>query len=171
MNLIAALLLTIQLGLAQDEAAFEAVSEPPMGAALTDEAEIDRQADAVSRNLRCPVCQGLSVAESREGLSLAMKERIRELVAAGYTQEQIIDYFVDRYGEGIVLLPDERHWLVWLGPLFAGIAGLGIVGWQIRRRQPGRSQDNDDAPITPAGAPAGADDDYRRRVLAELEEG
>jgi cytochrome c-type biogenesis protein CcmH len=167
-NLLATLLLTARLSLAldlsADDAAFDAVREPPAGPVLTDEASIDAETDRVASVLRCPVCQGMSVAESREGLSLAMKQRIRELVTAGYTQTQIIDYFVERYGESIVLLPDEDHWIVWLGPVAAGLIGLGIVGWQLRRR----STPADTVP-TPTVA-AGPDDDYRRRVLAELED-
>lgn len=158
--------LFIGLALAQDEAVFDAIEEPPMGAPLTAADEIASETTRVASLLRCPACQGLSVAESREGLSLAMKDRIQELVQAGYTDEQIIDYFAERYGESIVLLPDEKHRLVWLGPVALALLGLGIVGWQISRNM-------SSAPVsqpTTGPGPSAADDDYRRRVLEELEQ-
>lgn len=150
--------------------AFEAIEEPPAGAPLSDPDQIQAETHRISLLLRCPVCQGLSVADSREGLSLAMRERVRELVAAGYTEEQILDYFVLRYGESIVLRPDARHRLVWLGPGAAVLGGLLWIGVrQTRRRTP------QPPPPPPGGSEGGgggaSDDEYRRRVLAALEEG
>lgn len=166
MNLLYVLLLGLGLALAQDETAFDAIHEPPMGPEMTSAAQISAETTRVASLLRCPACQGLSVAESREGLSLAMKDRIQELVQAGYTDEQIIDYFVERYGESIVLLPDQKHQLVWLGPVVVVLLGLGIVGWQIARNKPaGPDVSPQPHPDTPA-----ADDDYRRRVLEDLEQ-
>lgn len=145
-----------------DEDAFEGVGMPPLGDPPAAQAITDARTDALAEILRCPVCQGMSVADSREDASLAMKERIREMVAAGYTDEQIIDYFVDRYGEGIVLLPDDRHWMIWLLPLLALVGG-GVLIWSRSRTR--------SAPTTPVVTPAGDDDDpYRARILAELAE-
>ncbi|MEL6345821.1 MAG: cytochrome c-type biogenesis protein [Myxococcota bacterium] len=153
---------------------FGAIEAPPAGAPLTEVEQIEEKTSQVASVLRCPVCQGLSVEESREGLSLAMKDRIREMVTAGYSQDQIIDYFVERYGEGIVLLPDERHWLVWFSPIVALLFGLGVVGWTMQSRK--------HEPTTPASSqpdttpvPENADNDaalaaYRQQVLAALEE-
>ena len=147
------------------ETTFEAIREPPAGPPITDAAALEAETHRLARLLRCPVCQGLSVADSREGLSLAMRDRIRELVAEGYTQDQILDYFVLRYGESIVLLPDTRHRLVWLGPLGALVLGLAVVGLRLRGGATAPS-------ATPPPAPAAdTEDEYRRRVLAELEEG
>jgi cytochrome c-type biogenesis protein CcmH len=146
--------------LASAEDPFEGVGSPPLDDPPTSQTEIDERTDALADILRCPVCQGMSVADSREEASVAMKERIREMVAAGYTDEQIIDYFVDRYGESIVLLPDERHWMVWLLPLLALIGGGGLI--LARSRSIG-------APEVPTVKPAG-DDPYREQILAELAE-
>jgi len=165
-NLLLALLLSARLAAAQEDIAFEAMSEPPLSAPLTEDADIEAQTTRVASLLRCPVCQGLSVAESREGLSLAMKDRIREMVTAGYTQDQIIDYFVERYGETIVLLPDQKHWLVWSAPVAALLLGLGYVGWRASRPAPADAPQA--APTEPA--PEAPADEYRRRILAELED-
>ena len=143
--------------------AFEGVGAPPLSEPLSDAEEIDALTMEVAGILRSPVCQGLSVADSSEGASLAMRERIREMIAAGYTQDQVVDYFVDRYGEGIVLLPDRRHWMVWIGPLVILLVGGGIATMRMRSK---------DAPATTnasAAAPS-SDDEHRAAILAELED-
>ncbi len=67
--------------------------------------------------LRCPVCQGLSVADSPATMAVNMKAQVREMLAAGYDQEQILAYFEHSYGEFVRLQPPLRgvNWLVWLG--------------------------------------------------------
>ncbi len=145
-----------------DDAIFAGVGEPPLGDVLTDETRIAARTKHLASILRCPVCQGMSVADSREGASLSMKARIREMIAAGYSDEQIIAYFVERYGEGIVLLPDQRHWLVWLGPVAIVGIGLMVVAGRMRRQGPG--------PALPPKTTPTEDDPYRAQVLAELEQ-
>ncbi|MDG1479555.1 MAG: cytochrome c-type biogenesis protein CcmH [Myxococcota bacterium] len=154
-------LMSLLAGATED--AFEGVGMPPLDDPPATQAITDARTDALADILRCPVCQGMSVADSREDASLAMKERIREMVAAGYSDEQIIDYFVDRYGEGIVLLPDNRHWMIWLLPLLALAAGGGMIVLRMRpRRTP---------PTPPVTVPAEDDNDpYRAQILAELAE-
>jgi cytochrome c-type biogenesis protein CcmH len=153
-------LMSLLAGATED--AFEGVGMPPLDDPPETQVITDSRTDALADILRCPVCQGMSVADSREDASLAMKERIREMVAAGYTDEQIIDYFVDRYGEGIVLLPDNRHWMIWLLPLLALAAGGGMIVFRTRTRS---------TPTPPVATPAGdADDPYRAQILAELAE-
>ena len=147
---------------AAEEDAFEGVGFPPLSAPLTDPVEITDRVDDLAGILRCPVCQGMTVADSNEESSLAMKERIREMVAAGYTDDQIRDYFVDRYGEGIVLLPDQRHWMVWLFPLLVFGVGGGMVFARARKRP---------APTRPEVKPIRDEEDaYRAAILAELED-
>ena len=174
-----ALLLSLSLAsatpaIAQDEAAApfeEAMQEPPAGPPVTDAEALHEATMDIARLLRCPVCQGLSVAESNEGLSLSMKDRIGELVSEGYSQEQIIDYFVLRYGEGIVLLPDSRHWLVYAGPLVVGGGGLlWILLLLARARRREEDLAAAAAPPPPNEGAADEDDAYRREILAQLEE-
>lgn len=162
-----AILLTLLAG--AEEGAFEGVGAPPLGAPPSSASITDARTDGLADILRCPVCQGMSVADSREGASLAMKERIREMVAAGYTDEQVIDYFVDRYGEGIVLLPDDRHVLVWLGPLLALLVGSGMVLVRIRRRSHPPHKASTQG-LEAATEPAPELDRHRAAILAELED-
>jgi len=66
-----------------------------------------------------------------------MRGIIQEKLAAGESREQIIQYFVDRYGEGVLVEPPKRGFslLVWLGPLLALAAGGVIVAWTLRSRR------------------------------------
>ena len=79
--------------------------------------------------LRCPVCQGMPIAESPAEMAQAMMTRIRELHQEGKSKDEIIEYFIDRYGEWVLLEPKAEglSWLVWVMPplfLLIGIYGL-----------------------------------------------
>ncbi|MBS3942443.1 MAG: cytochrome c-type biogenesis protein CcmH, partial [Actinobacteria bacterium] len=63
------------------------------------------RAEQLAAGLRCPVCQSESVADSRSETALAMRARIDELVAQGWSDERIVGHFVARYGDWIVLDP------------------------------------------------------------------
>lgn len=139
-----------------DEAA---VGFAPIGAPVTDPATLEARTLALSHGLRCPVCQGLSVAASSSEAAVAMKDRVRSLVAQGYTDEQITDYFVERYGTWILLEPPKEgaNWLIFAGP--AGLLLLGGVALVAVGRK-----------ARPAPAPSAVRRDaYTQRVLDELE--
>lgn len=91
------------------------------------------RAEQLAAGLRCPVCQSESVADSRSETALAMRARIDELVAQGWSDEQIVDHFVARYGDWIVLDPpfDARSAALWLLPPAALTAALlAIRRWR-----------------------------------------
>lgn len=128
---------------------------------------VDPQTHEIARTLRCPVCQGLSVADSTSEAAVMFQRRIRELVAAGYTDDQIRDYFVDRYGEWILLDPQTQglNVILYLVPaLLLGAGGVWIGGtvatW---RKEP------DEVPL-PSDQGIVEMDDYERRLLQELDE-
>lgn len=111
-----------------------AVVGPPQGAPLTGEA-LERQTQVTATQLRCPVCQGLSVFDSPAEMAVNMKHQVRDLLAKGFTEEQIFQYFEKSYGEFVRLNPPMRgvNWLVWLAPLVALIVG-GIIVWYLFRK-------------------------------------
>src|SRR5439155_437257 len=84
----------------------------------------EARAQAIAAQLRCPVCQNESVADSPSELAAQMRTLIRAKVAAGETDQQIVDYFVSKYGEWILLEPPRRGplWIVWLAPSVAAIS-------------------------------------------------
>src|SRR6185369_14564317 len=79
-------------------------------------AELDARTQDVAALLRCPVCQGLSVADSPSSAAQNMKHQVRDLLAAGYDGPQVLAYFEQSYGEFVRLQPPLRglNWIVWL---------------------------------------------------------
>lgn len=99
------------------------------------EAEITRRADAIASQLRCPVCQNLSVKDSPSSVAAAFRARVRELVRAGRSEPQIKTFFVARYGDWILLSPPRRGiaLAVWLAPLLILLTGALTVAAAVRR--------------------------------------
>jgi cytochrome c-type biogenesis protein CcmH len=108
--------------------------EPPRGQPLSGEL-LDQRTDEVGALLRCPVCQGLSVADSPATMARNMKAEVRQKLAAGYDQEQILADFERSYGEFVRLEPPMRgvNWLVWFGPAGVLLVGGAVVAWALRR--------------------------------------
>lgn len=85
----------------------------------------------IARELRCPVCQGESAAESNAGIAVEMRRIIAEQLAEGKSEAEIRQFFVQRYGDWILYEPPARGltlW-VWLSPLI----GLGLLGFGLWR--------------------------------------
>lgn len=92
---------------------------------------------ALGARIKCPVCQGEAISESPSETAVAMMDVVAERVEAGQTDEYILQYFTDRYGDGIRLDPrfELRTMLLWLLPA-AALVGGGFLIWT-RRRRPG----------------------------------
>lgn len=118
---------------------------PPHGRALSGRA-LEAESDRVAGLLRCPVCQGLSVADSPTGMAGNMRQQVREMVEAGYDEEQILSYFEKSYGEFVRLEPPLRgvNWLVWAGPL-AGLLLGALVVHRVLGRRPRSAADTEEA--------------------------
>ena len=111
----------------------------------------------LAAQLRCPVCQGVSVAESRSDTALAMQDQIRRMVESGESDAEIREYFVDRYGQWVLLDPsgDGLGLALWVLPAAALAAGVAVV--MARRRRPGPSVGEDAATGRDASGAEGAD--------------
>lgn len=97
---------------------------------------IEDQGRAIARELQCPVCQGLSVADSPSQLAGQMRDVIRTKLAEGESREQILGYFAERYGEWVLLAPPRSGFtaIVWVAPYVGLAAGIAFVVWTVRRR-------------------------------------
>ena len=127
----------------------------PAGAATPPSDDAVRH---VASQLRCVVCQNLSVADSPSEMAKQMREVIRERLAQGDSEEQVMRYFEERYGPWVRLSPTS--WIVWVLP-FAGLfLGLGIVLLVVLRWSRRAHPAADEAAVSPAD---------RERVRAELE--
>jgi cytochrome c-type biogenesis protein CcmH len=97
----------------------------------------------VAARLRCVVCQNLSVADSPSEMATQMRAVVRERLAAGERPDQVVEYFVDKYGEWILLEPPRQGFtlLVWVLPPVATAAGLVLVAIRLVRwtRRPPRA--------------------------------
>jgi cytochrome c-type biogenesis protein CcmH len=124
----------------------------------------------LGKELRCAVCQGLSVADSPSSMARAQLDKIRELVSQGKSDQEVHDYFVARYGEWVLLQPKAEgvNLLVWLGPVALLLGGAFVILRQVKRG------DAPSAPAasTPAAPPANNDavDPYLQAVRRELDQ-
>ena len=123
----------------------------PLLAALATLAPLPAAADAVptvtdpvanaravklSEKLRCLVCQNQSIADSNAELAVDLRTQIREQIAAGRSDDQIVDYMVTRYGDFVLYDPPFKPAtiLLWLGPVLLVIGGFFVLIRNLRRR-------------------------------------
>ena len=126
----------------------------------------DEQVRQVAAELRCPDCEGLSVADSTSASAAEIRREIAAMLAAGHTPEQARQAFVSRYGNWILLAPGAP--LAWILPFTAVVAGLALVGaWAWRRRAMARAADP--ATGSPADHAASVSDADRARAREEAE--
>ncbi len=139
-----------------------AVARPSADAAPTAVREEDVQ--AIASQLRCVVCQNLSVADSPSEMAGQMRDLIRERLVAGDRPEQVMSYFVQRYGDWVLLAPPARglNLVLWLAP-FGAVAGGFALALMLARRWRRRP-----VPPPPAAMPPVSPRD-RERLAAELE--
>lgn len=126
----------------------------------------ESRVQALAKNLRCAVCQGLSIADSPSSMARAQLEAVRELVAEGKSDEEVVQYFVSRYGEWVLLEPEVRgvNLIVWAGPLVLVALGLMLIFRQVGPRP------NSQATAAAGGPDPEADEDpYLKAVRAETE--
>jgi cytochrome c-type biogenesis protein CcmH len=102
---------------------------------MSDPVKESRARD-LSRELRCMVCQNQSIDDSEAPLARDLRLLVRERIAAGDSDVQVIDFLVARYGEFVLLKPRlQRHTLLlWLLPPLALAAG-GFALWTLSRRR------------------------------------
>jgi cytochrome c-type biogenesis protein CcmH len=109
-------------------------------AVLPDEIMSDPVKEArardLSRELRCMVCQNQSIDDSEAPLARDLRLLVRERIAAGDSNAQVLDFLVARYGEFVLLKPrlESHTLLLWLLPPLA-LAGGGLALWVYGRRR------------------------------------
>jgi cytochrome c-type biogenesis protein CcmH len=133
--------------------------------AVAGSESLDDRVNEISHLLMCPVCEGQSVAESNSNLAHDMRDIIRKKLEEGKSKDEILTYFVNRYGETILASPPPKgvNWLLWILPGLAivfGGTGIGIFLYKLGK---GRKE------IEDSGAqPANETDEYMKRVDEEL---
>jgi cytochrome c-type biogenesis protein CcmH len=144
---------------------------------------LDDAVRRIAKQLRCPICESVSVADSPAELAGQMRALIRKKLEAGESDQQILDYFVAAYGESVLLEPPRRGlgWAIWLAPIAVLAGGALILLLVVRvwvRHGSGRPV-SAPLPSEPGGQPAGehaigtaaseGDNPYTERARQELE--
>lgn len=103
-------------------------------AARPHELSAEERTDQITAELRCPVCQGLSVKDSSSETARQMRDLVAQRVREGKTNAEIEAEFRAAYGDWILLSPPVSSWngLIWLVPVAALAAGLVFVGGRLR---------------------------------------
>lgn len=156
----------VRLGIGGLALALLALAPTRVAATVELTPEQHRRAVALYGELKCPVCKSQSVAASTSFLSEEMKIQIQEMIASGRTDAEIVDYYVQRYGEWILMRPPAsgRGLLVWAVP--ACLVALAAAGlWlRLRRWSSAEPEGDPERNVPVAGIPADRAEKIRNLV-------
>jgi cytochrome c-type biogenesis protein CcmH len=129
------------------------------GEMLADPA-LEARARTISQELRCLVCQNQPIDDSAAPLAADLRRLVRERLVAGDTDEAVLRYVTQRYGDYVLLKPPVREdtLVLWYGPFAILAAALAGAAVYLRRRRPAAG---------PAAAPLSADEEKRLAALVE----
>jgi len=116
-----------------------------------DDPVLQERYERINRELRCLVCQNQTIADSNATLASDLRREVRELIAAGKSDEQIREFMIERYGDFVLYRPrmTATNFLLWAAPvLLLLIGGVAVVRVVRRRAQ--------EADIEPSGPEAGS---------------
>ena len=118
------------------------------GEVLADPA-LETRARALSKHLRCVVCQNQSIDDSNAPLARDLRVLLRERLKAGDTDDAANDYIVARYGNFVLLKPPVQvsTLLLWFGPGLILILAL-LAFWTLIRKRPEKSTDDASQTLT-----------------------
>lgn len=149
--MIRALLTALVVSLALSPAA-RAIDEAP----AFDDPAMQARYEALTRELRCTVCQNQTIADSNATLAKDLRREVRRMMQEGMTDQQIRDFLTARYTDFVLYKPpvSPRTYLLWAAPvllLLGGLAGAGMViarRAKIARENPAALDDDDDVSKT-----------------------
>lgn len=110
---------------------------------ILDDPVLEARARVLSKELRCLVCRNESIDDSNADLARDLRLLVRERLVAGDSDEEAMDFIVERYGEYVLLRPTiaGSNWMLWAsGPLMILIAGVGGAMYLRGRASPGRKE-------------------------------
>jgi cytochrome c-type biogenesis protein CcmH len=103
---------------------------------VADDPLLEARMQRIAAELRCLVCQNQTIADSPAGLSDDLRREIREQLQRGASDEQVVQYMTERYGDFIRYRPPVKGSTValWAGPLVLLVGGVGVLVFALRRR-------------------------------------
>ncbi|MEM7284400.1 MAG: cytochrome c-type biogenesis protein [Pseudomonadota bacterium] len=92
--------------------------------------------EAINEELRCLVCQNQTIADSNAGLAVDLRRQVREMLLAGKSDKEIMEFMTQRYGDFVTYRPPftPRTYLLWLAPLILVLVGLAVIISIVRKR-------------------------------------
>ena len=114
-----------------------APASPGVARPNAEDPALEQRLIAVTKELRCLVCQNESIADSHASLAVDMRNEIREQLKSGMSEQQVIDFMVARYGNFVRFRPplDWTTIALWFGPGLLMAIGLGLLVGQLRHRR------------------------------------
>lgn len=105
-----------------------------------DKPEIEKRYNVLIDELRCLVCQNQNLKDSNSDLAKDMRNKVYQMISAGKSNQEIVDYMVARYGDFVLYKPPFKSitWMLWLGPLlFFIVAMIAVIRIIKQRNQAG----------------------------------
>lgn len=104
---------------------------------LADDPALESRVIELSQKLRCLVCQNETIAGSRAPLAIDLRNQVREQLASGKSEDQVVDFLVERYGDFVLYDPPFKATtiLLWLGPGALALLGVGALMVRLRHRE------------------------------------
>jgi cytochrome c-type biogenesis protein CcmH len=104
---------------------------------VMEDPELERRARALSKELRCLVCQNQSIDDSNADLARDLRQLVRERLLAGDTDDEVLAFATERYGDFVLLRPPMKPstWLLWYGPVAIFVLAGFAVFFYVRRRR------------------------------------
>ncbi len=120
------LALTLLLSVARANEAAPAAADPVLEARML----------SITAELRCLVCQNQTIADSHADLAVDLRNQVREMLQAGKTDQQVVDFMTERYGDFVLYRPPFKATtvLLWVGPALMALIGLLCLVLVLRRR-------------------------------------
>jgi len=103
--------------------------------------DLELRYKALSQELRCPKCQNQNIADSNAAISRDLRAIVHEQLEAGATDEEIVNFLVDRYGEFVRYRPgmDSNTLWLWSAPVILFVMAIAVVLLQIRKDRDGQT--------------------------------
>lgn len=98
---------------------------------------LEKRVMALSEELRCLVCQNQTLADSHAELAIDLKNQVREKLASGMSDKEVVDFMVQRYGDFVLYRPPVKAmtWPLWFGPFLLLAAAIYLLMRKLARRR------------------------------------
>ena len=142
---------TLRIGLLTILVLFAALATACLTAAEGEVPDVEQRATALNKSIMCPVCPGESIDQSQNSLSIQMRAIVRDKLAEGWTDQQIKDFLVERYGPSVMMEPPTTGFnlAAWIVPPVAfalAIAALLLtLKWMRMSAEAERQAEENDA--------------------------